>query len=104
MLSEAFNGNVARDLFCFQNFGVSKNRQLVRGEEYPYETLELVHNDDLRGYYRFLQTTGCLCKPQGNMVRSEDWGDWGDNITILYGEFENLLDKNKWVLYNIYQH
>ena len=146
--SDAFNGNVARDPFCFQKFGVSNIRQLVRGEEYPYETLELVHNNstqDLRGYYRFLQATGCLCKHQGNMVRSEDWGQGknctlfvfdnaangcldspvlnpkqsgelqivlnfgappGNNITvILYGEFENLLeiDKNKAVLYDIYQ-
>ena len=65
VLSEAFNGNAARDAFCFQKFGMSKMRQLVRGEEYPYKTLELVHNDktqDLRGYYRFLQATGCLCK------------------------------------------
>ena len=38
VLSEAFNGNVARDPFCFQKFGVSNIRQLVRGEEYPYET------------------------------------------------------------------
>ena len=146
--SDAFNGNVARDPFCFQKFGVSNIRQLVRGEEYPYETLELVHNNstqDLRGYYRFLQATGCLRKHQGNMVRREDWGQGknctllvfanaangcldspvlnpkqsgelqivlnfgappGNNITvILYGEFENLLeiDKNKAVLYDIYQ-
>ena len=61
--SDAFNGNVARDPFCFQKFGVSNIRQLVRGEEYSYDTLELVHNDgtqDLRGYCRFLQATGCL--------------------------------------------
>ena len=148
VLSEAFNGTVAHDPLCFQKFGVSNIRQLVRGEEYPYETLELVHNDgtqDLRGYYRFLQATGCLCKHQGNMVRREDWGQGknctlfvfdneangcldsavlntkqsgelqivmnfgvppGNNfIVILYGEFENLLeiDKNKAVLYDIYQ-
>ena len=75
VLLEVFNGNVAHDPFCFQKFSVSNIRQLVRGEEYPYETLELVHNNstqDLRGYYRFLQATGCLCKHQGNMVRRED--------------------------------
>ena len=85
VLSEAFNGKLARNPFCFQKFGVSKNRQLVRGEEYPYETLELVHNNgtqDLRGYYRFLQATGCLCKHQGNMVRSKDWGQ-GKNCTLF---------------------
>ena len=85
VLSEAFNGNVARYPFCFQKFGVSSIRQPVRGEEYPYKTLELVHNDDtqdLRGYYRFLQATGCLCKHQGNMIRREDWAQ-GKNCTLF---------------------
>ena len=52
VLSEAFNGNVAGAPFCFQTFCVSNIRQLIRGEEYPYETLEQVYNDgtqDLRG-------------------------------------------------------
>ncbi|KAL9982831.1 hypothetical protein ACROYT_G004940 [Oculina patagonica] len=148
VLSTAFTGNVVNDPFCFQKFGMSSIKQLVGGEEYPYETLELVHNDatkDLRGYHRFLQATGCLCKQQGNMVRGDDWGQ-GKNCTlfvfdnvangcvdsyrmnpkqagnllielnfganpavnltiIVYGEFENLLeiDKNKAVLYDVYQ-
>ncbi|XP_078368300.1 uncharacterized protein F54H12.2-like [Oculina patagonica] len=148
VLSEAFNGAVGLDPFCFQKFGLQSIRQLVRAEEYPYETLELVHNNgtkDLRGYFRFLQASGALCKHKGNMARSTDWGHGknctlfmfdnsangcadspvmnpkqsgdvqivlnfgaapGVNITIiLYGEFENLLeiDKNKAVLYDIYQ-
>ena len=90
--SDAFNGNVACDPFCFQKFGVSNIRQLVRGEEYPYETLELVHNNstqDLRAYYRSLQATGCLCKHQRNMVRSEDWGQ-GKNCTLFV--FDNAAN------------
>ena len=120
----------------------------VRLNPSVYRELMTMHNNstqDLRGYCRFLQATGCLCKHQGNMVRSEDWGQGknctlfvfdnaangcldspvlnpkqsrelqivlnfgappGNNITvILYGEFENLLeiDKNKAVLYDIYQ-
>ena len=71
--SDAFNGNVARDPFCFQKFGVSNIRQLVRGEEYPYdETLELVHNNstqDLRGYYRFLQATRMFVQASGKHGR-----------------------------------
>ena len=148
VLATAFNGNVVNDPFCFQKFGLSNIRQIVRGEEYPYETLELVHNNgtqDLRGYHRFLQATGCLCQHRGNMVRKEDWGQ-GKNCTlfvfdnvangcvdsnrlnprqvgdlqivlnfgaapgvniiiIVYGEFENLLevDRNKAVLYDVYQ-
>ena len=56
-LSTAFTENVVNDPFCFQKFGLSSIRQIVRGEEYPYETLELVQNDgtkDLRRYFRFL--------------------------------------------------
>ena len=56
--SRAFNGDVTRDPFCFQKFGLSSIRQIVREEEYPYETLQLVHNsgarDDL-GYFRFFK-------------------------------------------------
>ena len=56
--SGAFNGDVTRDPFCFQKFGLSSIRQIVRGEEYPYETLQLVHNTAARDnleYFRFLK-------------------------------------------------
>ena len=59
--SRAFNGNVTHDPFCFQNFGLRSIRQIVRGEEYPYETLELNHDNSARdnlGYFRFLQASG----------------------------------------------
>jgi len=73
VLSEACNAAVGHDPFCFQTFGWQSICQLVRGEQYPYETLELVHNDgtkDLREYFRFLQASGALYKHKGNMVRS----------------------------------
>ena len=147
--STAFNGTVTQDPIAFQKFGLSSIKQLVRGEEYPYETLEMTHDNgsnDLRGYFRFLKATGSLGRHKGNMVRRADWGH-GKNCTlfvfdnaangcfnspvlnpkqsgelrlvfhfganprvnitvILYGEFENLLeiDRNKAVLYDIYQH
>ena len=31
--SRAFNGDVTRDPFCFQKFGLSSIREIVRGEE-----------------------------------------------------------------------
>ena len=74
---DAFNGDAARYPFSYQKFNLSSIKQLVSGEEYPYETLELKHDDDskdLRGYYRFLQATGSLCRHKGNMVRASDWG------------------------------
>ena len=75
--STAFNGTMSQDPFAFQKFGLSSLKQLVRGEEYPYKTLEMAHDNgskDLRGYFRFLQTTGSLGRHKGNMVRRADWG------------------------------
>ena len=74
--SRAFNGDYTRDPFCFQKFGLTSIKQIVKGEEYPYETLELVGNDstkDLLGYFRFLQASGAWCKLKGNMLRKDDW-------------------------------
>ena len=42
--SRACNGDVTRDPFYFQKFGLTAIKQIVKGEEYPYETLQLVHN------------------------------------------------------------
>ena len=73
--SRAFNGDVTRDPFCFQKFGLTSIKQIVKGEEYPYETLQLVRNDGTRdnlGYFRFLQASGAWCKKKGNMVQLLD--------------------------------
>ena len=80
--SRAFNGDVTRDPFCFQKFGLSSIRQIVRGEEYPYETLQLVHNTTARdnlGYFRFLQPV----KPGAK--RKAIWWNWeiGDMEKIV---------------------
>ena len=63
--SRAFNGDVTRDPFCFQKFGLPSIRQMVRGDEYPYETLELNHNNGARdalGYFRFIQASSAWQK------------------------------------------
>ena len=88
--SRAFNGDYTRDPFCFQKFGLISIRQLLEGEEIPYETLQLNRNNadrDLTGYHRFLQASGALCKHEGNMVRSKDWGA-GKNCTLFM--FDNV--------------
>ena len=92
VLATAFNGTLSNDPFAFQKFKLSSIRQLVSGEEYPYETLELNHDNDqkdLRGYFRFLQATGCLCKSKGNMVRDTEWGQ-GQNSTLFV--FDNAAN------------
>ena len=90
--SRAFNGDVTRDPFCFQKFGLRAIRQMVRGEEYPYETLEINRNSggrDALGYFRFLQASGAWFKKQGNMVQQEDWGQ-GKNCTLFM--FDNVAN------------
>ena len=77
MKQAAFNGTITESPFNFGKFNLASIKQLVRGEEYPYETLELEHDGDSkdqRGYYRFLQASGALCRGKGNMVRKVDWG------------------------------
>ena len=77
MKRTAFNGDITTNPLHFGKYNASTIKQLVNGEEYPYETLQLVHNDDskdLRGYYRFLQASGVLCRGRGNMARKENWG------------------------------
>ena len=90
--SRAFSGDVNRDPFCFQKFGVRSIRQIVRGEEYPYETLQLVHNSAARdnlGYFCFLRASGAGCKKQGNMVERGDWGK-AKNCTLFM--FDNVAN------------
>ena len=90
--SRNFNGDVTRDPFCFQKFGLSSIRQIVKGEEYPYETLQLVHNNATRdnlGYFRFLQASGAWCKKKGNMVELGDWGQ-AKNCTLFM--FDNVAN------------
>ena len=90
--SRAFNGDVTRDPFCFQKFRLTSIKQIVKGEEYPYETLQLVHNNGTRdnlGYFRFLQTSGAWCKKKGNMVELGDW-DHRKNCTLYM--FDNVAN------------
>ena len=90
--SRAFNGDVTRDPFCFQKFGLTSIKQIVKGEEYPYETLHLVRNNgsrDYLGYFRFLQASGAWCKKKGNMVELGDWGQ-GKNCSLYM--FDNVAN------------
>lgn len=74
----AFSGDNRKYAFSYKTFNITSIKQLVRGKEYPYTTLELDHNNvskDFRGHHRFLQATESLCKRKGNMVRADDWGE-----------------------------
>ena len=65
---------------------------MVRGEEYPYETLELNHGDvarDALGYFRFIQASGAWQKKQGILVQQDDWGP-DKNCTLFM--FDNVAN------------
>ena len=88
----SFNGNVAYHPYAFQKFGVTTMKQLIHGEEYPYRALELVHNtdeNDMAGYYRFVQAGGFLEKGEACMVTPGMWGQ-GRNCTLFL--FDNTAN------------
>ena len=92
--SAAFNGDVTKNPFAFQKFYLQSIKQLVKGEEYLYETLELAHDSDqldMRGYHRFLEATGCLRKNKGNMVTRKEWGH-GRSCTLF--AFDNAANRH----------
>ena len=83
--TQAFNGTLNYYPFAFQKCGVTSIKQIVRGEEYPYETLELNRNDELKdwhGYFRFLQATGPMVKHGDCMVKPDEWGH-ASNCTLF---------------------
>ena len=75
----AFNGAYDRGPFCFEKSRVTSFKQFIRGEEYPYESMDLNYNNrqkDWTGYPRFLQASGYMTKGEPNMVLSKDWGQY----------------------------
>ena len=88
--SRTYNGNLDHYQFAFQKFEVTRIGQIIRGEEYPYETLQLNQNDnkkDLLGYHRFLQAICALGKHQESMLKP---GDWGHNKNCTLHLFNNV--------------
>ena len=90
--STAFNGHTEQSPFTFKHYNLGSIKQVVRGETYPFEPLELKHDDDskdMRGYRQFLQATGSLCKNRGNMVRTQDWGHTHHCTLFVYENTAN---------------
>ena len=81
----AFNGDNTLNPFNYGKYNLSTVKLTINGEEYPYSTLELNHNNgnkDVVGYGRFLEATGCISRGKGNLVKRKDWG---------HGKRANLL-------------
>lgn len=84
--STAFNGSLQMYPFAFQKFGVTRIRQVISGEEYPYsEALELNGTDgakDLVGYFHLLQASGAVANSREFMITPEDWG-YNNNCNLF---------------------
>ena len=84
MHSTNYNGSLQYYSFAYEKFGVTRVRQRIDGEEYPYRVLELVGNSqakDLIGYDRFLTASGAYTHHRVPMVLPGDWGQ-GKNCTL----------------------
>ena len=81
---DAFSGSYAYNPFNFPKFNVSSIKQIVEGEEYPYQPLKLnAANDqlDMSGYHRLI-SANCSAYRGKCMIKPEHWGD--DQHTTLY--------------------
>ena len=88
--AKAFNGDRAYYPFAFQKFGLESIKQIVRGEEYPYETLQLNGTNSSRdplGFFRFVLASGARKKNQPSMLKYTDWGQ-NKNCTLFM--FDNV--------------
>ena len=90
--AHSYNGHYQYNPFSFQKFGLVSIKQLVRGEEYPYQTLELNQADthrDMEGYFRFLQASEAWRKGQSSMVTPEMWGGTGCCTLFMFNNVAN---------------
>ena len=81
---DAYNGEITRNPFCFEKFGLSSIKQVIEGEEYPYQTLMLNSMNgqlDMDGYHRLIMAS-CLDNKQGCMISPDHWGQ--DKNTTLF--------------------
>ena len=79
-----YHGEVTRNPFCFEKFNLSSIKQVIEGEEYPYQTLNLNHDkgqQDIDGYHRLIMAS-CLDNKQECMINPDHWGE--DKNTTLF--------------------
>ena len=67
---------------------------MIKGEEYPYRSLELDHDSnekDMGGYFRFLEAGGFFARVGASMITPGMWG-YGRNCTLFV--FDNTASGN----------
>lgn len=72
----AYIGDVTRNPFYFEKFGLQIPKMLINGEEYPSEPIVLAHNSedrDILGYDQLLRQSGALLGAREMLISPEDW-------------------------------
>lgn len=83
----ASNGDIAENPFNYGLFNMTSIKTLVGGEEYPYQMLEVNHNNGLKDrmmYHRFLDASGCLIRGKGNLIQQKDYGHGKKGNLIVF--------------------
>lgn len=82
--SKNYNGDLTCYPFAYEKFGVTRVRETVDREEYPYRALEMAGNtqaEDLLRYDRMLTAIGANKQHKPTMILPGDWGQ-GKNCTL----------------------
>ena len=90
----ALNGDYTYHPFAFQSFGMEYIKQMIRGEEYPYRTLELNESNnekDMAIYHRLLEAGGFKSRVGPCMITPGMVGR-GRNCTLYV--FNNTAGSN----------
>ena len=92
---DSYNGDITRNPFYFEKFGLQTPKMLVNGEEYPSEPIVLVHDDEARdilGYDKLIRQSGALIGAREMLTSSEDWSH-GSTILIWNNIPDTLSSK-----------
>ena len=71
--NDAYNGNLGRNPFNFQLFGLQDIRLTVNGEETPYSALDLTGGKKIDGYNTLFSGSGEMNCGHGLDIDREDW-------------------------------
>ena len=71
--NDAYNGNLARNPFNFQLFGLNAVRVTVNGEETPYSVIDLTGGKKIDGYNTLFSGSGDMNCGHGIDIDREDW-------------------------------
>ena len=91
---ESYNGDITRNPFYFETFGLQTPKMLVNGEEYPSEPIVLVHDDEARdilGYDQLIRQSGVLIGAREMLIFPEDWSHGSTGTILMWNNISDTL-------------